>query len=111
MEVERLIQDIIRTQEERIAALELTAQQAVSEAATYRNSIDSADAEIVRLKGREKVLVEAISEARGHLADYSRRTMFGSECDQDVKAAQLALRAVLLSEAQPVPTSAEGEES
>jgi hypothetical protein len=47
------------------------------------------------LRASHARLVEAMEIARLHLADYSRRTMFGTECDQDVVQAQTALRAAL----------------
>jgi hypothetical protein len=40
-------------------------------------------------------VLEALKEVRSHLADYSRRSMFGSECDEDVKQAQAVCAAIL----------------
>jgi hypothetical protein len=40
-------------------------------------------------------LVDALMNVRLHLADYSNRSMYGTECDNDVKKAQAAIDAVL----------------
>jgi hypothetical protein len=43
------------------------------------------------LAASHEKLVEALKETRGHLADYSRRQMWGSDGDEDVSKAQTIL--------------------
>jgi hypothetical protein len=50
---------------------------------------------IVKAVNSNERQVEALDTARSHLADYSRRPMWGTDCDDDVRMAQEAIVATL----------------
>jgi hypothetical protein len=66
--------------------------QITNEDAWYRTKLQ---AENAKLKADNKALLDAAKAARLHLADYSRRSMFGTDCDDDVRKAQDILRAAI----------------
>jgi hypothetical protein len=65
--------------------------------------------EFTALQASHEELVKALKEARGYLANYSRREMWGTDGDDDVKHAQDVIVVALANAAKLAPTRTKSE--